>query len=451
MVFQDFVQVPALTVTENIAFFLPDLPALLDQAEIRERIGEISQRYGLAVDPQATVRRLSVGQRQKVEILKLLLADAQILILDEPTRSLAPHEIEGLLQVFANLRRDGYAMLFITRKLKEVLACADRITVIRRGKVTGTMMGSEATEKGLISLMFGEEVREIPATGRTPVMEEVRPILELRGVHTRGEGGSIGLEDIDWAVFPGEIVGVAGVSGNGRRELGDVVFGLERCSRGKKYIREQEATHWSLARARAEGIAFIPEDPLGMAAFPWMTVQENMAMANTRFYPRRWGLSMDWAAVRADLERSLKRPGFTLPSFFVPLANLSGGNVQRMILARELAHAPSLIIAFYPTRGLDVRSAEAARELLLARRNSGVGVLLIFEDLECHGPGNGGGRCSQRTSFGFQGTPVGIDIRKVVQTGIAPIVDTAIAHKNPGYPIIEAGLVRAPWSASRKR
>jgi ABC-type uncharacterized transport system ATPase subunit len=381
MVFQDFVQVPALTVAENIALFLPDLPAVLDKVAILKRIAEISHRYGLAVDPRATVRQLSVGERQKVEILKLLLADAQILILDEPTRSLAPHEIEGLFQVFTNLRRDGYAVVFITHKLKEVLTCADRITVMRRGKVTGTLAGSEATENGLVSLMFGEEVREISRIGRARVPEGVQPILELRGIHTSGEGGSVGLQDIDLAVLPGEIVGVAGVSGNGQRELGDVVLGLERCSGGKKFIRGREATHWSVAHARASGIAFIPEDPLGMAAFPWLTVQENMALVNTRLYSRQLGLSMDWAAVRADLEQSLKRLGFTLPSFFVPLATLSGGNVQRMILAREMAHNPKLIIAFYPTRGLDVRSAVAARELLVASRDAGAGVLLISEDL----------------------------------------------------------------------
>jgi simple sugar transport system ATP-binding protein len=381
IVFQDFVQVPALTVAENIALFLPDLPAVLDRLAILKRIREISHRYSLAVDPLATVRQLSVGERQKVEILKLLLADAQILILDEPTRSLALHEIEGLFRVFANLRRDGYAVVFITHKLKEVLTCADRITVMRRGKVTGTLAGSEATESRLVSLMFGEEVREPSRIERTRTPDGVGPVLELRGVHTPGEGGAVVLQAIHLAVLPGEIVGVAGVSGNGQRELGDVILGLERCSKGKKYIRGQEATHWSVAHARANGIAFIPEDPLGMAAFPWLTVQENMAMADTRRYSRKSGFSMDWAAVRTDLDQSLQRLGFTLPSFFVPLATLSGGNVQRMILAREMAHNPKLIVAFYPTRGLDVRSAVAARELLIASRDGGAGVLLISEDL----------------------------------------------------------------------
>lgn len=381
MVFQDFIQIPAFSVAENIALFLPNLPAILDKARLIKRIEEISERYCLQVDPTAPVWQLSVGERQKVEVLKLLLADAQTLIFDEPTRSLAPHEVEGLFRVFDNLRRDGYAVVFITHKLKELLACADRITVMRRGQVAGTLSGSAATESGLISLMFGTEAIE-SAPNRSETQGEGRyPILELKQVSTQGEGEAIGLKEINLTILPGEIVGVAGVSGNGQRELGDVVLGLERCSRGTKSLWGQAATHWSIAQVRASGVAFIPEDPLGMAAFPWLTVQENMALGDTRRYSRRGGLSMDWENVRQDLERSLNRLGFRIPPLDMPIGTLSGGNIQRMVLAREMAHNPKLIVAFYPTRGLDVRSAGAARELLMASRNRGAGVLLISEDL----------------------------------------------------------------------
>jgi ABC-type uncharacterized transport system ATPase subunit len=381
MVFQDFILIPALSVAENIALFSPNLPAILDAALMVERIDELSQRYGLQVDPTAPVWRLSIGERQKVEILKLLLADAQILILDEPTRSLAPHEVEGLFRVFANLRRDGYAVVFITHKLPEVLACADRITVMRRGRVAGTLAGSEATESGLVSLMFGGGGMESPHRGVETPREGVQPLLELRQVSTRAQGQATGLQEVNLTVLPGEIVGVAGVSGNGQRELGDVILGLERCARGTKYLWGQDATRWSVARIRASGVAFIPEDPLGMAAVAGMTVQENMALADTRKYARQGGLSMDWAAVREDLERSLKRLGFTIPSLDLRVGTLSGGNIQRVVLAREMARNPRLILAFYPTRGLDVRSAVAARELLVASRDAGAGVLLISEDL----------------------------------------------------------------------
>lgn len=382
MVFQDFILIPALTVAENIALFLPDLPFILDSALIVKRIEEISERYSLRVSPGAPVWQLSVGERQKVELLKLLLADTRILILDEPTRSLAPHEAAGLFQVLTNLRRDGYAVTVITHKMKEVLDCADRITVMRRGKIAGTLPGAEATESGLVSLMFGKAIAESPRRRSETSAGEGTLFLELKGVSTQPEGTGLGLKAINLTVGSGEIVGIAGVSGNGQRELGDVVLGMEKCFRGSKYMSGADATRWSVAQVRGSGTAFIPEDPLGMAAFPWLSVQENMAMADTSRYARQGGLSMDWESVRSDLQASLKRLGFNIPPVYVPLGTLSGGNIQRMVLAREMAHNPRLIIAFYPTRGLDVQSAVAAREVLLASRDKGAGILLISEDLD---------------------------------------------------------------------
>jgi len=381
MVFQDFVQVPALSVAENVALFLPDLPWILDRAEIAHRIETISARYGLDVDPSVPVRRLSVGERQKVEILKLLLADARVLILDEPTRSLAPHEVTALFESFQALRRDGYAVVFIAHKLREVLACADRITVMRRGRVAGTVSRAEASEAGLVALMFDAAVR---STARSPADVQIAaaPLLELIGISTGAEGQAIALDEISLSICPGEIVGVAGVSGNGQRELGDTILGLLPSTGGAKWLWGQEAGRWSVARIRASGVAFIPEDALGMAAVPGMTALENMALGDTRRYARAGGLAIDWAAVRHDLARALARLQVTLPSLDTPAAALSGGNVQRMILARETAHAARLIVAFYPTRGLDVLSAVAARELLMAARGQGAGVLLISEDLD---------------------------------------------------------------------
>jgi len=381
MVFQDFLQIPALSVAENIALFFPDLPAILDRAEIVRRIETTCARYGLEVDPSAPLGRLSVGERQKVEVLKLLLAEARVLILDEPTRSLAPHEIGALFRTFDDLRRDGFAVVFIAHKLLEVLACADRITVLRRGRVAGTVRRAEATESGLVSMMFGAAAVEPPRRPRERPATAV-PLLELRRVSTRAEGQATALQEVDLAIAPGEIVGVAGVSGNGQRELGDVILGLEPCARGVKRLWGLDATGWSGARIRRSGVAFIPEDAREMAAVPGMTVLENMALADTRRYARAGGLAMDWRAVRDDLEGALARLRLTLPSLDIPAGGLSGGNVQRMILAREMAHEPKLIVASYPTRGLDVQSAVAARGALVAARGEGAGVLLISEDLD---------------------------------------------------------------------
>ncbi|MGE5841285.1 MAG: ABC transporter ATP-binding protein [Deltaproteobacteria bacterium] len=382
MVFQDFTLIPAMSVAENISLFLPSLPVVLNKKGILGRIEEISKRFDLQVDPSALVWRLSVGEKQKVEVLKLLLADAQILILDEPTRSLAPHEVEGLFRVFTQLRGDGYAVVFITHKLKEVLACGDRITVMRRGRVTGTLHVSGATEEGLVSLMFGKGISESPRSPRESSKEHLPPLLELKQVSTSVEGQATSLKEINLTILPGEIVGVAGVSGNGQKELGDVILGLQRCDAGAKYLWGQDASRWSVARIRSSGVAFIPEDPLGMAAVAGLSVEENMALSNIRRYDRRGGLSMDWKLVRNDIERSLTLLGFEIPSLNKPVGALSGGNLQRVILAQEMARNPKLILAFYPTRGLDVQSAIAARELFRRSRNAGAGVLLISEDLE---------------------------------------------------------------------
>jgi general nucleoside transport system ATP-binding protein len=382
MVFQDFLQIPALSVAENIALFLPDLPAILDKSGLIRRIEKLSEKYDLQVDPSAPLWQLSIGERQKVELLKLILADAQVLIFDEPTRSLAPHEIDGLFRVFANLRRDGFALVFITHKLPEVMVSADRITVMRRGQIVGTLPRAEATEDGLVSLMFREEKIAPRSQDKKARKETSSPVLELIGVSTRREGLMTSLQDISLKILPGEIVGVAGVSGNGQRELGDLILGLEPCLNGRKFLWGKDATHWSVARIRESGVAFIPEDPIQMAAFSWLTVQENMAIGHLAKYSRKKGLAIDWKMVRDDLSRSLQRLGFQIPSFFAPVGILSGGNVQRVTLAREMAYDPRFIVAFYPTRGLDVKSAAAAREIFVSSRNSGAGVLLISEDLD---------------------------------------------------------------------
>lgn len=382
MVFQDFTLIPAMTVLENMALFLPDMGALFSPGQVARRIEEVSEQFQLHVDPWVRVGQLSVGEQQKVEVLKLLLGDARLLILDEPTRVLAPHEIDGLFRVFDSLRRERYAVVFITHKLREVLACADRVTVMRRGRVAGTLQRAQASEAKLVELMFGSyEPEAAPARAKQTGPESIA-LLVLRGVHTRSEGAATPLVDVHLEVRPGEIVGVSGVSGNGQKELGDLVLGLIQGVRGEKRLFGEEAMSWPVWRARQAGVAFIPESPLVMAAVPWMSVLENMALGDPSAYARQGGLSIDWQGVARELNETYGRLDLTPPPAGAPAGSLSGGNLQRLILARELARQPRLIVAFYPTRGLDVPSAAAAGNLLVASRNEGAGVLLFSEDLE---------------------------------------------------------------------
>lgn len=383
MVFQGFTLIPAMTVVENIALFLPHLAALVSRQEIARRIEDASERHGLKVDPWTKVHSLSVGEQQRVELLKLLLAQNRVLILDEPTKVLAPHEVDGLFATFESLKKSGYAVVFITHKIREVLACADRITVLRRGKVVGRLEGKGTTEQELVQRMFGAQVEgAVQRTEQRSQPSSQEPLLELRDVSTHAEGHSVALRGINLRIHPGEIVGVAGVSGNGQRELGDVILGLIPCSRGQRWVFGQNATPWSAAKIRACGVGFIPEDPLAEGVVPWMTVQENMAVGEPPRYAWRGKLAVDWERVRAEATVSFKEIGSVPLPFFAPAATLSGGNLQRLVVAREIGRKPRLLVAMYPTKGLDVASAVAVRRALLAVRAGGGGVFFVSEDLE---------------------------------------------------------------------
>ncbi len=380
MLFQDFSLIPALSVAENIALFLQDLKAVIDFRQVDRRIQELASRYNLQVRSQVKVSELSIGEQQKVEILKLLLSGARILILDEPTRVLAPHEVAALIQVLEGLREDGYAIILITHKMKEVLDCADRITILREGRVAGSLMRAEADEKKLVELMFGKEMPGLSSERRVRV-ESLIPVLELREVETRAEGDETSLRDINLKIDPGEILGVAGVSGNGQKELGDLVLGMKPCAKGKKLLFGKDASRLSIRQIRKQGVGFIPENPLSMASIPFMTVLQNIALTRPWRYARWGGLTLDWDYAKKDAQESMEKMDYSFPLFTLA-RSLSGGNLQRMVIIRELAAGPRLVLASYLTRGLDVQSTLAARQALLDARARGAGVLLISEDLE---------------------------------------------------------------------
>ncbi|MHB9033820.1 MAG: ABC transporter ATP-binding protein [Anaerolineae bacterium] len=334
MVFQNLSLIPAMTVAENIALFLQDFPAVYRLKRMHTTIERFAKQYAFDVHPADLVSQLAIGEQQRVEIIKLLLSNAKILILDEPTRVLAPHEIDALFQVLNGLRRDGYSIVLITHKLNEVLQNTDRITVLRGGRVAGTLPGSEATRERLVEMMFNKIIPSgLPRQPSTASPSQ--PLLTLREIETRGEGAAASLKSINLQVNSGEIVGVPGVSGSGQKELGNVVLGMERVVKGQKLLGNKDFTRRSIGAVCKAGVGFIPENPFTMAVVPFMTVLENMALTAIWRYARAGGLRVDWQAVLRDLQAALARFGFTFSPYALA-RSLSGGNLQRLVIAREL-------------------------------------------------------------------------------------------------------------------
>jgi general nucleoside transport system ATP-binding protein len=380
MVFQNFTLIPALSVFENIALFQSDLPVVMRRGDLLARIRSYSERFQIAADPSQPVRQLAVGEQQKVEILKQILAGARVLILDEPTKVLAPQECDGLFRTIAELRAEGFGIVLITHKLREVLDCADRIAVMRQGRIVDTVDRAQASQESLLELMF--EVMPAPLPRPAVVSSQYRDAdaLTLAKVSTLAGAGEVALRDLSINLRPREVVGIAGVSGNGQRELGELILGLRQPRTGTKRLWGEDASRWPAAMVRQKGVASIPDDPLALACVPALTVRENLALGTGGHY--RAGLAVDWNKLDVDMARSFARLGFPRPNFEARAATLSGGNLQRVVLARELAHDPKLIVALYPTRGLDARSTATVRSLLAGARDDGAAVLLVSEDLD---------------------------------------------------------------------
>lgn len=381
MVFQAFMLIPAFTVAENVALGLKDLGVRLDLPQIEARITAISDQYGFGIDPRAPVWQLTVGAQQKVEIIKLVLAGAKLLIFDEPTSVLAPHEAEGLFAIFASLRDRGYTIIFISHKLKEVLACCDSITVLRQGRVVGNLERAEATEQRLVELIVGS--RPLEAHGRRGRMlpDEAPTLVDLRGVTAHDDRGRRALDAFDLSIRVGEIVGIAGVSGNGQRELGEVIQGVRPPTSGSISIGEVSVAGRSVADIRRAGLACIPEDPLTQGAVRLMTVDENFPLGDYSAEQPGWR-PVAWETARRRALRLAERFQLKLPRLNVAIEKLSGGNVQRVVCARELSGAPRLLLAYYPTRGMDIGAAETIRHALVAARDEGAAILLVSEDLD---------------------------------------------------------------------
>lgn len=391
LVAQHFHLVRRHSVAENIGLGLAGTPFWRPTRQLAREIAALSQRYQLPVDPYAKIWQLSPGEQQRVEILKALVRRAQLLILDEPTSVLTPQEAEALFTVLRRMRAEGEAVIFISHKLHEVLAIADRITVLRKGAVVATLAAREATPEKLARLMIGraparadDRVLELVLGDRTAhqVAEQAPVVLRLEGVWAKNRRGLDALRGISLELRRGEIVGVAGVAGNGQAELIEVVAGLRQPTAGRIWLDGQEVTRLGPRARYAAGVAHIPEDRNQMGVAPSLRVAENLILRQYRSPPFvRCGL-IDWRAVRRFAEAAIRDYAVATPSPDAPTRLLSGGNVQKLILARELSGTPKLVVAAHPTYGLDISATAQTHALLRQQRDRGAAVLLVSEDLD---------------------------------------------------------------------
>jgi ABC-type uncharacterized transport system ATPase subunit len=379
MVHQNFMLVESMLVSENIILGLQDLPLVPKMETVARRIREISEQYRLQVDPNAYVWQLSVGEQQRVEILKLIYRGAEILILDEPTAVLTPQEAEDLNRVLRQMTSEGKSAVFITHKMEEVMAFSHWVRVLRDGRLMAVKETRDTNPQELARLMVGREVlfrldRKPGRPGKT--------VLELVDVEAADDRGLPALRKVSLAIAGGEILGIAGVAGNGQRELAEVVTGLRKTGGGRILIRGADRSNSTPLRIIREGVSHIPADRIGMGAVGDMSVASNLVMKGYRKRPLS---SRFWLYPRRILEfarRMIEAFRITTPTPNTRLKFLSGGNIQKTILAREIDACEGLLVAVYPSRGLDVGATESVRARLLEQRDCGRAVLLISEDLE---------------------------------------------------------------------
>jgi general nucleoside transport system ATP-binding protein len=379
MIHQHFMLVPTLTVAENVALGLKSSrEPQLDLNKVSARVEELAKSYGLKVDPNHYVWQLSVGEQQRVEIIKALYRGAGTIILDEPTAVLTPQEVDDLFVTLRHMVNEGHGLVFISHKLHEVMAISTVVSVLRDGCLMGTRPMEGVTRDDLVTMMVGREVKPLAAQ---PL--NVGPaLLKVEGLRAMGDRGLEALCGVDLEVHAGEILGLAGVSGNGQRELAQCLAGLRKVTAGKIIINGQDLTTAPLKARINAGQAYIPEERMRDGAIRQFSVEENIFLHEHNSPEYTHGIFLDFGKMAARARQLVNDFQIKTPGLDVPIKNLSGGNIQKVIMARELARHPKILIAAQPTRGVDIGATEYIHQRLLEARANGMAILLISEDLD---------------------------------------------------------------------
>jgi general nucleoside transport system ATP-binding protein len=380
MIHQHFMLVQTLTVAENVALGLPSSRGMItDLDRVSKRIIELADIYGLKIDPSAYIWQLSVGQQQRVEIIKALYRGAALLILDEPTAVLTPQEVDELFTIMNQMVKDGHALIFISHKLHEVVEISHRVSVLRDGRKIGTRPTSETTKQDLANWMVGREVGFAPNRG---VVERGEVRLKLEAVSCGSDRGTPGLRSVSLDVQAGEILGIAGVSGNGQRELAETVTGLRKVTEGRVTLEGENVTNLLPVELTERMLSYIPEERMRDGMIRNFSVAENMILREHHKMPFSRSGFLNLGEIARHSAELITKFQVKTPSQETLAKNLSGGNIQKVVIARELSRKPRVILAAQPTRGLDIGATEYVRQQLIEQRNIGTAILLISEDLD---------------------------------------------------------------------
>ncbi|QRN85260.1 ABC transporter ATP-binding protein [Clostridia bacterium] len=379
MVHQHFMLIPALTVIENVILGMTENKQVLDLDGAANAFVELAQKYNMKIDPYEMVENLTVGEQQRVEILKALYRGADLLILDEPTAVLTPQEVDELFKMIDTLTGEGHTVIFISHKLNEVMHISNRVTVLRSGKSCETVLKENTDKHELARLMVGREIDLDRSIGK-PQLGDV--VLEMKDVECVGDKGINALNGLNLTVRKGEILGIAGVDGNGQDEMLDVIAGLRKVTKGSIKICGTDSTNSNPREIMKRGVAHIPADRHKRGMISEMSIKENLMLIDYYKPPFAKGKRLNWNEIEKSSERLLKEFNVKAPSIETAGGSLSGGNQQKMVLARELDRDPEFLIAAHPVRGLDIGATEFVHERLIAERANGVGILLVSTELE---------------------------------------------------------------------